>query len=220
MLILALETSGLAGSIALLRGEQLINAVELPATGRRHARLLVPEVKEMLSHAGLRLRDLDAVAVSEGPGSFTGLRVGVVCAKTLAYALQKPLIGINTFQALAAALPAGETCVHVQEDALRGDVFAASYIRGGTHKWENQQAGRLIPLETWLTTTAPGLATGPGLKKFGESLQQAGFRLAPVELWQPQAEHIGRLALAELAAGQSLSSARSLARPAASSARR
>ncbi|HUQ68608.1 MAG TPA: tRNA (adenosine(37)-N6)-threonylcarbamoyltransferase complex dimerization subunit type 1 TsaB, partial [Planctomycetaceae bacterium] len=85
MNILSLETSGLTGSIALDR-DGVVEQRELATAGRRHAQTLVAEMRDLLHAHGLRPADVNAVAVSIGPGSFTGLRVGVVCAKTFAYA--------------------------------------------------------------------------------------------------------------------------------------
>jgi len=83
--ILALETSDTAGSAALLDGERLL-AEKLLAQGQRSARALAPAVRELLTDAGWQPKDVELVAVTVGPGSFTGLRVGVTTAKAFAYA--------------------------------------------------------------------------------------------------------------------------------------
>ncbi|MFN5976898.1 MAG: tRNA (adenosine(37)-N6)-threonylcarbamoyltransferase complex dimerization subunit type 1 TsaB, partial [Planctomyces sp.] len=83
-MLLAVETSGMTGSLALSADGQLLSERVLESEGRRHAQTLVSEVGLLLSGQGLTVGDLSAVAVSIGPGSFTGLRVGLVFAKTLA----------------------------------------------------------------------------------------------------------------------------------------
>jgi tRNA threonylcarbamoyladenosine biosynthesis protein TsaB len=79
-LVLGIETSGLVGRVALCRGTECLSEVCLEEAPRRHAQTLVSQIGALLSQAGKSVVDLDAIAVSVGPGSFTGLRVGVVCA--------------------------------------------------------------------------------------------------------------------------------------------
>src|SRR4051812_47674672 len=105
MLTLAIETSGPNGSVALSRDGALIDVQTLEREGRRHAQTLVVTIKSMFERAGLRAADCNVVGVSIGPGSFTGLRVGVVCAKTFAYATGAQVVAIDTFEAIAAASP-------------------------------------------------------------------------------------------------------------------
>ncbi len=132
-LVLGIETSGLAGGIALFRGDHCLGDVQLEEAPRRHAQTLVAQIGTLVGGAGCRVRDLSAVAVSIGPGSFTGLRVGVVCAKTLAYATGCRLAAVDTLRAIAANSPADVARVHVLADALRGDAYVASYQRIDEH---------------------------------------------------------------------------------------
>jgi tRNA threonylcarbamoyl adenosine modification protein YeaZ len=106
MITLGIETSGRAGTIALVEGGAVVAERSLTASGRRHARTLVPELGELLRNTGHTPTEVDVVAVSIGPGSFTGLRVGVVCAKTFAYATGCRIIGIDTFLAVATGMSA------------------------------------------------------------------------------------------------------------------
>src|SRR5687768_2419931 len=107
MLVLSIETSGTGGSIALVDDRACLAERSLSQAGRRHARTLVFELKQLLAEREVAPGDLGAVAVSIGPGSFTGLRVGVVCAKTLAYAVSTKLVAVDTFLAIAAQSPDG-----------------------------------------------------------------------------------------------------------------
>lgn len=130
LLTLGVETSGMIGAVALRRAGQTVESVSLQQAGRRHAQTLVAEVDAMLRRAGISPQQLEVIAVSIGPGSFTGLRVGVVFAKTLAYAIGCRLAAVDTFRAIAAASPANVSEVFVVSDAQRGDLFVGRYSLG------------------------------------------------------------------------------------------
>ena len=123
-MLLAIETWGLTGSLALFGDGQLLSERVLESEGRRHAQTLVSEVGLLLGGQGLTVSDLSAVAVSIGPGSFTGLRVGLVFAKTLAWLRGIPLLSVNTLQAMAQQCAGQYGEVLGISDAQRGEVFA------------------------------------------------------------------------------------------------
>jgi len=123
-MLLAVETSGLSGSLALYESGRLVAERLLESEGRRHAQTLVSESGQLLSSQGLTPGDLSAVAVSVGPGSFTGLRVGLVFAKTLAWLRGIPLLSVNTLQAMAQQCAEGHAEVLSISDAQRGEVFS------------------------------------------------------------------------------------------------
>ena len=104
MRILALETSLQGGSIALLEADQLAWQTDLP-TDKRTAQTLVPAIREALENLGWSSRDVELVAVASGPGSFTGLRIGVTTAKVFAYAAGSQIIDLNTLEVIAAQCP-------------------------------------------------------------------------------------------------------------------
>src|SRR5262245_22615939 len=131
MLTLAIETSSPRGSLALVEGDQVLKERSLEFE-QRHGQALVPDIRSLLPAAGRSLHDLSLIAVSVGPGSFTGLRVGVVCAKALAYALECPVVGVDTLRAIACNCPVDVATVQVISDAQRGDVFVGRYARGLT----------------------------------------------------------------------------------------
>jgi len=189
MFTLSIETSGRAGSIALLNDGRLLEEVELAASGRRHARTLVPEIGRLVQQHGLSPRQIGLLAVSLGPGSFTGLRVGIVCAKTFAYAIGCPLIGIDTFLAVAAAQEQSDH-VWVIDDALRGDVCAGEYVRRhGT--WTPRTLPQLLSAEDWHAQLDPQIpVSGPGVDRFVDLL--AGHPLMDVSLRHPRAEIVAR----------------------------
>lgn len=125
--ILSIETSTSICSVALHERGVLLALAEIKESGA-HAEKLLGLVDEVFENSGLSFGDLDAVAVSQGPGSYTGLRIGVSTAKGIAYALEIPLIGINTLQAMAASQPLnqGEFVVAVL-DARRKEVYTQTF---------------------------------------------------------------------------------------------
>lgn len=121
--ILSIETSTSICSVAVHLDGRLISLSELTEPGA-HAERLMLLIEEVLEKAKIGFQELDAVAVSEGPGSYTGLRIGVSTAKGLAFGLNKPLIGVNTLQALASAVASREDELVIPVlDARRMEVF-------------------------------------------------------------------------------------------------
>lgn len=122
-IILSIETSTSICSVAVHREGDLVSFAELNEPGA-HAERLMLLVEQVLEQSRIGFADLDAIAVSEGPGSYTGLRIGVSTAKGLAFGLDKPLIGVNTLQALASAIPLeeGDLAIPVL-DARRMEVY-------------------------------------------------------------------------------------------------
>ena len=125
--ILSIETSTSICSVAIHEQGELLALAEIKEPGA-HAEKLLLLVDELFEKAGLSFADLDAVAVSQGPGSYTGLRIGVSTAKGIAYALEIPLIGINTLQAMAASqsVAPGDYVVAVL-DARRKEVYTQTF---------------------------------------------------------------------------------------------
>lgn len=200
-LVLGIETSGHAGGIALCVGAVCLGEAQLEEAPRRHAQTLVAQIGALIRGADCRTRDLDAVAVSIGPGSFTGLRVGVVCAKTLAYATGCRLAAVDTLRAIAANSPAEVTRVHVLADALRGDAYAATYeqVDGA---WTERQSPVIAASASWLSERTSGdVISGPGLTVFAEHVPPT-CRQLPAECWTPRALVVAQLGLEQLARGR------------------
>ena len=133
MRVLALETSTLRGGVALLDGEEVIAEVVSDLGGEASRRLL-PDVDAALAEAGWALRDLGLIAVSLGPGSFTGLRVGMATAKGLAWAAELPLAGVSSLEVLAAAAksaPSAGGLISSVLDARRDEVYGALFRTTG-----------------------------------------------------------------------------------------
>jgi len=127
--ILALDLTGPGGGAALLLPAGLTLS-RLPP-GAPRGRLLMPAVQALLAAAHLSPRDLDAVACAVGPGSFTGIRIGIATAATLAYAAGIPTVGVGSMHGLAENAPTGACEVAVALDARRGHVYGARFRRSG-----------------------------------------------------------------------------------------
>ena len=121
MMILALETTAKAASCAVLQ-EGMPLATAWQATGLTHSRTLMPMVEDMLKNSELTLSDMDAIAVAAGPGSFTGLRIGIAAVKGLAFPANTPCIGVSTPEAIAWGLLGFEGTVVPMMDARCGQV--------------------------------------------------------------------------------------------------
>jgi tRNA threonylcarbamoyladenosine biosynthesis protein TsaB len=121
--ILSIETSTSICSVAVHDSGRLLSLSEITESGA-HAELLMKLVVDVVEKAGMELNEMDAIAVSEGPGSYTGLRIGVSTAKGLAFGLNLPLISINTLQALASAVNPEEGALIIPVlDARRMEVY-------------------------------------------------------------------------------------------------
>ncbi|MBA3314808.1 MAG: tRNA (adenosine(37)-N6)-threonylcarbamoyltransferase complex dimerization subunit type 1 TsaB [Planctomycetota bacterium] len=201
MIVLGVETSGPIGSFALRRDGRCVEERFLPELGRRHARSLVPEIVTFLSRHELRLKAVEAIAVSVGPGSFTGLRVGVTFAKTLAYTLDAKLAAVETFAAIAEQSISASS-VAVVADAQRRGVMLGRYRRTAGGCFERRGEIELVSLGR--LTDALGdvaLVSGPGIASVG-ALHFVGFDLAAPHLALPRASTVARLGEAQLHRGQ------------------
>ena len=126
MLILAFETTAKAGSVALLEGGKLL-AESYQNTGLTHSQTLMVMAEDMLKASGKTMADVSAVAVAEGPGSFTGVRIGVAAAKGLAWGGQIPCYGVSTLESMALTLGAYQGYVCPVMDARRSQVYNALF---------------------------------------------------------------------------------------------
>jgi tRNA threonylcarbamoyladenosine biosynthesis protein TsaB len=198
--ILILETSGKVGQVALAEGEELRGVHRLDEA-RRHARDLVPAVAELLKANRWQPKDVQAVIVSRGPGSYTGLRVGIMSAKTFAYVTGSTLLAIDTFAAIAAQSPKDATSVDVLADAQQKKVYVQRFDRLGSG-WAPASPLRIDSLTNWLTQRDPGAwVTGPGLRAYSGLLSEQVLTV-PAAAWDPQPVSLLKLGLARYRAGE------------------
>ena len=131
MLTLAFESSAKAASVCLLQDKELI-ALSSQCTTLTHSRTLLPMAEDMLKNTGLSLKDVDVFAVAHGPGSFTGIRIGISTVKGLAWSLEKPCVGVSTLEAMAWNGISAEGYICSVMDARRNQVYNAIFkIEGG-----------------------------------------------------------------------------------------
>lgn len=181
---LLIETSGAAGRVGLAQGADLLADVALDEQ-RRHARDLAPTVSKLLAEQGWRPGDLQAVLVSQGPGSYTGLRVGLMSAKTLCWAVGCALVPVPTLEIVA--LQALGLCQQVEaiEDAQQDRVYRQRFRFSVDGVPEPLSELAVLEPDAWRATWSDGvLVTGPGLQRWHERLPSQ-VRLAPAERWLP-----------------------------------
>ncbi|MDF2838755.1 MAG: molecular chaperone [Evtepia sp.] len=210
MKILALESSAVAASVAVCENETLI-AQSFQKTGLTHSQTLLPMLEGLLSSCGLSLNEIDLIGVSSGPGSFTGLRIGVSLAKGLAWAKEIPCAACSTLESMAwnAVAMEGEICTAM--DARRGQIYNARFCSNGETICR-LTPDRAIALED-LTRELQGtnkiqLLVGDGADLCYEHLQKSGVpaRLAPPNLRLQSAWGVARVALELSRKGEAVSS--------------
>ncbi|MCL1990103.1 MAG: tRNA (adenosine(37)-N6)-threonylcarbamoyltransferase complex dimerization subunit type 1 TsaB [Defluviitaleaceae bacterium] len=130
MLTLAIDTSTRLLSIALMHGNDVLASVE-KMTKNNQSEILMSSIEALMNEHQVKPTDLKAILVAIGPGSYTGIRVGVTAAKSLAYALHLPVVGVSSLEVMAHATDAREGIVVPMIDARRGTVFAGAYQKKG-----------------------------------------------------------------------------------------
>ncbi len=199
---LIVETSGRSGQIALAIGPNRCASRALDAA-RRHARDLAPAVAALLNEQGWRPRDLTGVIVSRGPGSYTGLRVGIMSANAFAYATGGVLIAVDTFAAVASQAAPDVLLVDVIGDAQQDKAYLQQFTRRPGDS-EMKAAGPLtiVDFPSWLTAREPAAwVSGPGLHRFHGRLPPV-CHLLDSRHWEPTADAVLQLGLARHARGE------------------
>lgn len=213
MKILAIETSAKSVSAAVVEnGVPLASAYQ--NMGLTHSRTLMPLVDGMLSAAGLRVQDMDLLATANGPGSFTGLRIGVSALKGLAWALEKPCCGVSTLAAMARNLAHMEGLIICAMDARRNQVYNALFLAHDgvlTRQCPDRAIGLAELAEEIKNRPEPKFVVGDGAGLCYNHLleQDVPCRMAPPQLVMQNAVGVA-LAAEEMAAAGQVTTARDL----------
>lgn len=201
MILLVSDTSGKNGSVALVRAGSSSGDVELiesvPLAGGTFSAQLVPQIAGLLEKHGLSKRDIDAFVVVSGPGSFTGLRVGLAAIKALAEILGKPIVPVSLLEVIAGE-SAGRGKVMAAINAGRGEIYAGEYEVGESARCVREQLlskDEFVSLAAGIAVVTPDAAL--------EQLASAASRLVQrVEM--PSSERIARVGWRQLQAGQTV----------------
>jgi len=199
LLVVAIETSSAVGSVALSRGPELI-AERTFRKGARHGRDLVPSLHAAFREHGLAPADTALVAVGVGPGSYTGLRVGLATAKALCFALGCPCVAVNSFDAMVQNVAAqSDGTASVVVDARRGNIYSARY-KSENGKWLRVDGPAVSEPGRVADRLAPGtIVLGDAIAKYPSLFD--GFETTPPEMWTPRAAAVTALGYAAYASG-------------------
>ena len=167
---LILETSGRVGRVGLALDGSVVHAVALDDS-RRHARDLAAAVEQTLKRESLKPLDLKGVIVGRGPGSYTGLRVGLMSAKALAYATGCSLIAVDTFAAIAVQASLEAENLWVIADALQSQIYIQGFTRSSGGMWTPEDELRIGQVDELLNRAPSGTwFSGPGVKVYGDRI--------------------------------------------------
>ncbi|MDX1386546.1 MAG: tRNA (adenosine(37)-N6)-threonylcarbamoyltransferase complex dimerization subunit type 1 TsaB [bacterium] len=198
MKILALDTSGPTQSVALLHGEELRQETQVPQNSS-HTETLLPTIETLLQRASWSLKDLELLAVTVGPGSFTGLRIGLATVKGLSRAHSIPAVGVSTLEAMAFPHLGEGGSVLPCLDARQGEIYAAGFAQAdpkGEHETLLEPQAQRV--EDFLARIEklpfPHHLLGSGIHAYPDLLQDP-IRTSVSESLGPQAQWVGRLAL-------------------------
>ena len=200
--LLALDTSTDRSAVALAVPGGSIR-VAPGDLGIRHGRSLLPAIRDLLQLEGLTAADLACVAVGLGPGSFTGLRIGLTAAKVLAYVRGIPLVGLDSLEVIARNAPRDSPRVAVIVDAQRGEVFSADFRRSSPGSTlVRDRPTSIEPLEAWLARITPdNFVVGPALERL-KLEWPSDIRRGEGELGFPDGRHLLELAEEIVATGR------------------
>ncbi|WP_373974957.1 tRNA (adenosine(37)-N6)-threonylcarbamoyltransferase complex dimerization subunit type 1 TsaB [Chitinibacter sp. SCUT-21] len=203
MPFLAIDTSSDQLSLAISHDPAKPIVAREWAVGQKHAELTLPYLKQLLSEQGIAMSELKGIAYPCGPGSFTGLRIGCGITQGLAYALNIPVVGISTLQALAQA--SGAIRAYVCIDARMNQVYCAAYERQADQSWREVHAAQVCnPEDVPVPEGCDWFGIGTGFHSYGAALQERiGAHLSQIDAArQAHAREMLQLALPQFAKGQ------------------
>lgn len=211
MLILSIDTATPVAGVALVDDKTIYYEV-LVNTGYKHSRTLLEMIDVSFRHTGYHLGDVDAIAVTTGPGSFTGLRIGMATAKGLALALSKPLIGIPTLDAIAHNVSWTPALICPILNARKGEVYASFYQGGGSPVRRLTDYLALSPdnlvkmARQFMDQLGCHTVTllGDGVSEYQAKLLASlgGALVSPPQYWLPRVSTVGNLAAERWLTGQ------------------
>ncbi len=218
MLILAIDTSTFSGSIALVKDGLLVQELTSGDVGT-HSNWLMPNISALLVGVHVDPEEVDYIALTNGPGSFTGLRIGVSVVKGLAWMLGKKVIGVSTLEALAYNLRYSSTLVCPMLDARKGEVYAALYRFTGGEPGRAEAVMKDSALSPELLIErlkeiagpaghsmpgVPVIFTGSGLNRYGDLLADRvqGALFARQPLWHVRASNVAEIAFEAVKTGK------------------
>jgi len=191
MKVLGIETSGNIGGVAVCEDKHIIIAKDFG--GMQHGKELVPTIKNTFHEIGWKPKDIDLIAVDVGPGSYTGLRVGVTCAKTLAYALNKPVIDVPIFDIIAENYTADSFPICPILDARRSHVYACIYQLERTLRKRVSQFLVIQPERLLSILPRPVIIFGDGVPPYKDIFQRKDIFIDKEEWAIPKVEHVALL---------------------------
>jgi tRNA threonylcarbamoyladenosine biosynthesis protein TsaB len=197
MIILGIDTSTKSGSVAILKDEELLAEATLHRN-KTHSERLLPSIKYILKECDLNLNALDALAVTTGPGSFTGLRIGLSTLKGLGWALEKPLLGISTLHALACNIPYTTQKICPILDARKKEVYTALFSSKDGEVIRETEDMVIDPSELMKKLKGKIIFLGDGVRTYGSFIENNWKQKAPLlfaheTLWNIHASNICRL---------------------------
>ncbi|PSV55236.1 tRNA (adenosine(37)-N6)-threonylcarbamoyltransferase complex dimerization subunit type 1 TsaB [Photobacterium sp. GB-1] len=207
--ILAVDTATENCSVALLMGDEVISRCEYAP--REHTTKILPMVDTVLAEAGIKLNQLDALAYGQGPGSFTGVRIGIGIAQGLAFGADLPMVGVSTLAAMAQ----GTYRVHQADnvlsaiDARMGEIYWGQYQRKIDGDWQIIGAEQVIVpdalVESVQTETGIWLTAGTAWEVYADTLAKLPFEMQQGSVLYPDSQDMVHLAKFAFARGESVS---------------
>ena len=206
MKLLAIDTSTTACSVALEDDGTMTERHEVRP--RAHTGILVPMINELLENAGLEVRDLDAVILGNGPGSFIGMRIGASVAQGVCHGAGLPIVPVSSLAAVAAEVMQGDaecTAVVVAQDARMGEVYVGEYERDDAGLPVLSGRERILPVGAIDTSASSYAAAGDAWNSIATLASANATQVRSVSpVRYPQARHLLALGAIELAAGRDL----------------
>ena len=204
MKVLALETATLAGSVAITDdAEGLIGEVKVNV-GIAHSERLMPSIEWLLKASGISIKEIDAFGVSIGPGSFTGLRIGLSAAKGFAFAADRPIVPVRTIDAFARTMPFCRHMICPMLDARKNEVYA------GLYRWEDNLCKEILPqtaidpAELLKKINEPVVFMGEGSKIYKDIIAEVietNAVFAPLSKMSPSASTVAEIAIEKIRQG-------------------